>query len=310
MKKHGIWMIASVACSLWMGAVHAETGKLLLTGGVSSVDGAAGGGISPWALVGTNATDGEAGLSVGVSQLPLPDYRLTTAGLAVAWNNRVEASFVQQDFNAGVATQLNALGFGVASGQHIRLNIVGLKARLAGEAILDSDRWMPQIAAGVLYKQTDSGTIRPVLEFLGASSEGVEAYVAASKLLLKDSVLLNATLRYTNANQGGLLGFGSSASGASTPRCVPEVSAAYLLSPQLALGAEVRFNPNNLEAPGANANLGAGLAADNWADVFVAWAPSKHWSLTLAYVDLGRILPAITSNKNQSGAYLGVQFAL
>jgi hypothetical protein len=37
---------AALACPL----AHAETGKLLLTGGVSSVDGAAGGGLSPWAV--------------------------------------------------------------------------------------------------------------------------------------------------------------------------------------------------------------------------------------------------------------------
>ena len=310
MNPYKIWVAACVVCSLWAGAALADTGKLSLTGGVTSVDGAAGGGISPWGLIGTNATDGELGLSVGVSQLPLPDYSLTTTGVAVALNNQIEASFAQQDFNAAVATRFNSLGFSVAGGQHIRMNVLGLKVRIVGEAILDSDRWMPQVAAGVLYKQTDSGTIRPVLEFLGASSEGGEAYVAASKLLLKNSVLLNGTLRYTNANQGGLLGFGSRASGANTPRIVSEISAAYLLSSKLAVGAEVRFNPNNLEAPGADANLGAGLAADNWADLFVAWAPSKHWSLTLAYVDLGRILPAITSNKNQNGAYLGLQFAL
>ena len=37
---------------------HAQRdSKLLLTGGVSSIDGAAGGGLTPWAVIGSNATD-------------------------------------------------------------------------------------------------------------------------------------------------------------------------------------------------------------------------------------------------------------
>lgn len=44
-------------------SAHADTGKLLLTGGVSTVEGAAGGGISPWAVIGSQATEGERGVS-------------------------------------------------------------------------------------------------------------------------------------------------------------------------------------------------------------------------------------------------------
>ena len=42
---------AALGCSM----AHAGTGKLLLTGGISSIDGAAGGGLTPWAVIGTNA---------------------------------------------------------------------------------------------------------------------------------------------------------------------------------------------------------------------------------------------------------------
>ena len=51
------------------------------------------------------------------------------------------------------------------------------------------------------------------------------------------------------------------------------------------------------------------LRADDWKDVFVAWAPSKNLSLTLAYVQLGRVVPGITDNRKQSGAYLSAQVA-
>ena len=87
------------------------------------------------------------------------------------------------------------------------------------------------------------------------------------------------------------------------------MSVAYLLSKDLALGAEYRFKPNNLEALGAAAGLGSALREDNWADVFIAWAPSKNLSLTLAYVDLGRIVPGVTSDRKQTGAYLSAQIA-
>ncbi len=68
--------------------------------------------------------------------------------------------------------------------------------------------------------------------------------------------------------------------------------------------------PNNQEALGRAAGLSDGLAADRWQDVFIAWAPNKNVSFTAAYADLGRIVPGITANNNQSGLYLSVQFAL
>ncbi len=41
--------------------------------------------------------------------------------------------------------------------------------------------------------------------------------------------------------------------------------------------------------------------------MFVAWAPSKNLSLTLAYVDLGRIVPGITRDRRQTGWYISAQ---
>lgn len=305
-KSFGIGVLA---CLALCGAAQAESGKLLLTGGVSTVDGAAGGGISPWALVGTYATEHQTGYSAYLTNLDTQDYGLVGYGLAAAFNNRVEVSLSQQNFNASPATALNGLGFNVSPGQHIFMNTLGVKVRVLGDAILDSDTWVPQVAVGALYKQVDSGSIKPVLQFLGAKTEGAEYYVSATKLLLAQSVLLNATLRYTNANQGGLLGFGSNTPGTNESRWQPEISAAYLFSKNLAAGFEYRAMPNNLEALGRAAGLGNALAADNWQDLFVAWAPNKHVSLTAAYADLGRVLPGITKNRDQSGLYVSVQLA-
>jgi len=42
--------------------------------------------------------------------------------------------------------------------------------------------------------------------------------------------------------------------------------------------------------------------------VFVAWAPNKTVSVTAAYVDLGRIVPAVQTRR-QTGGYLSLQLS-
>jgi hypothetical protein len=121
---------------------------------------------------------------------------------------------------------------------------------------------------------------------------------------------VNATLRSTNANQNGLLGFGSAMPGKNSRSLQPEFSVAYLLSKNVAIGAEYRFKPNNLEARGNAGGLGNGLVEDDWKDLFIAWAPTKNVSLTAAYVDLGRIVSALNPNqRKQTGYYLSAQLA-
>jgi len=290
--------------------VFADTGKLLLTGVVSSVSGSAGGGITPWAVIGSNATEGEVGFSAYATRAATQDYSLNGYGVAVGLHERLELSLARQDFDASPAIALNGIApFGVTPGQHLKMDVVGLKLKVVGDAVLDQDSWMPQIAIGLEHKRVRPGSLGSVLDFLGTRTSGTDVYVNATKLLLDKSLLLNATLRSTNANQNGLLGFGSAAPGKNSRSLQPEFSVAYLLSKNLAVGAEYRFKPNNLQALGAAAGLGAALREDDWKDIFVAWAPSKNVSLTLAYVDLGRIVPGITNNRRQTGYYLSAQVA-
>ena len=82
--------------------LHAESGKLLLTGGVSTVEGAAGGGISPWAVIGTQATSGEVGISAYASAASTHDYKLRAYGAAVGVHDRVEMSVGRQDLDTGI----------------------------------------------------------------------------------------------------------------------------------------------------------------------------------------------------------------
>ncbi len=296
--------------ALAAGTVQADTGKLLLTGGVNTIAGSAGGGLTPWAVIGTNATQGEVGVSGYATRAATQDYSLNGYGVAVGLYDRVELSLARQDFDASPAIALNGIAaFGVTPGQHIKMDVVGIKVKVLGDAVLDADTWVPQVAVGIEHKRTHPGSIGSVLDFLGTKRSGTDVYVSATKLLLDKSLLLNGTLRYTNANQNGLLGFGSAAPGKNSRSLQPEFSVAYLLNKNLAVGAEYRFKPNNLQALGAAAGLGTALREDDWKDIFIAWAPSKNLSFTLAYVDLGRIVPGITSNRRQTGYYLSAQVA-
>ena len=305
-----LFFLALAAASSCGTLAHAETGKLLLTGGVSSIDGAAGGGVTPWAVIGTNATAGQIGASAYLTRASTKDYALTGYGAALAYSERVELSLARQDFDASPAIALNGIApFGVTPGQHINMDLVGLKVRIAGDAVLDSDSFMPQIAVGLQYKSVSPGSLKSVFNFLGTQTHGTDVYVSATKLFLAQGILVNGTLRSTNANQNGLLGFGSGAPGKNSRSLMPEFSVAYLVSKNLAVGAEYRFKPNNLEALGRAAGLGNALAEDDWKDLFIAWAPNKNASITLAYVDLGRIVPGVTASRKQTGYYASAQLA-
>lgn len=296
--------LVAACAALLCGGAQADTGKLLLTGGVSSIDGAAGGGLTPWAVIGSNATDDEVGASAFVTRVGTQDYGLTGYGAAVGFHDRFELSLAGQDFDTkGTGTALGLPGL------HLKQTILGAKARVYGDAVLDSDNFIPQIAVGVQYKTLGSTGLDGTLTALGAKRSGVDFYVSATKLLLGQSLLLNATLRATKANQNGLLGYGATLGGSEDKYSLqPEFSVAYLLSRNLAVGAEYRFMRNKLETAGNAAGLGNGLRAEDWKDIFVAWAPTKNFSLTLAYVDLGLIVPAVAKRK-QTGYYLSGQVA-
>ena len=308
--KHWTSQALLVALACGASLAQAGTGKLLLTGGVSGIAGSAGGGLTPWAVIGSNATAGETGASVYATRAATQNYSLNSYGAAAGLHERVELSLARQDFDASPAVALNSIApFGVTPGQRIRMDILGVKVKVAGDAVLNADTWMPQISVGLEHKRVHSGSLQSVQDFLGTRSHGTDVYASATKLLLAHSLLLSGTLRYTNANQNGLLGFGAAALGRNQRSLQPELSVAWLLRKNLALGAEYRFKPNHLQALGAAAGLGAALREDDWKDLFVAWAPSKNLSLTLAWLDLGRIVPGVTANRRQTGYYLSAQLA-
>lgn len=261
------------------------SGKLVLTGGGSQLEGSAGGGLTPWAVIGGQGTRDQIGASAFYTRVDTGDYHLDDFGVLIGINDRVEFSLAEMRFNTENVGALLGLGQGVTFKQQV----FGVKIRVAGEAVLDSDRAMPQISVGLQHKRNNQSG---VLAFIGAESDqGTDFYVSATKLFLSQSFLITGTVRLTRANQIGILGFGGDKNDSYQPQF--EASAAWLLNRKLAVGAEYRSKPDNL-----------GIAReDDWWDVFVAWAPSKNLSLTVAYADLGNIV----IRDNQRGVYASMQ---
>lgn len=263
----------------------APSGKLLLTGGVTQVEGAAGGGLAPWAVIGGNGTRDQIGGSAYYTRVDVGDYALDSYGALLGIRDWVELSVARQDFD----TRAVGAALGLGQGYVIRQDIIGLKVKLAGDAVLEQDRWMPQLAIGLQHKRNNRGAL---LSAIGAKDDsGTDVYLSATKLYLDQSLLLNTTVRFTKANQFGILGFGGDRNSSYKPQF--EGSAAFLLNRHVAVGAEFRSKPDNL-----------GIAReDNVWDAFVAWAPNKHVSLTVAYVDLGNIV----IRDHQRGWYASLQ---
>ena len=226
--------------------------RLLATGGASMIEGAAGGGIVPWAVMTGYGTREQWGGAVFATRVDTGDYRLDTAGASVSYANRVELSFARQ-----------------------RLGI----DELAGAAALPESS-LNQDVFGAKFRLFDT-----------------EAYVAASRLFLGGAfgynLLVNGTLRYSRANETGLLGFGGDRR--DTPSLLKEGSIGVFLNPQWVLGVEYREKPDNLGFAGES----------DWKDVWLAYFPSKRVGLVAAWTDLGEI----ATLEDQTGLYLSVQIS-
>lgn len=199
-------------------------------------------------------------------------------------NNRAELSLSHQHFWLG----------DTVPGQTIEQTTVGAKWLIPGDADVDQDHWWPQIALGAQWKHNQD--FDGVPRALGAKhATGIDAYLSATKIYLSGPVgrtwLVNATLRRTKANQLGILGFGGDR---GDYRFVGEGNVVAFVTDRVALGAEYRQQPNNLSAYRESA----------FSEAVVSWVPSKHWSVTGAYANLG----TVANFANQHGAYASIQW--
>lgn len=259
--------------------------RLLATGGASTIEGSAGGGIVPMAVLSGYGAQEEYGAAAFASYVDTGDYQLEVIGGSWSWRNRVELSIAQQKLTHDSLSA--ALSLPTDS---ISQRIISAKVRIVGDLIYTP---MPQISLGVQHKKN--------LDFLvpgavGAKKDsGTDVNITATKLILggffNRNLLLNANLRYTNANQTGLVGFGGDKN--DDKELLPELSAGVLLNRHWLIGTEYRQKPNNLSF----------IKEDDWQTAFVGWFPNKRVAVVAAYVDLGEV----ATFKNQTGWYLSVQ---
>lgn len=294
---------ALVACG-GLSAAYADSlignGRFLATGGIQSLSGAAGGGINPWAVIAGYGTNDQIDPTASVTNVTLPDFNLNQLGISVGIFDRLELSYAYQTGTLGsnvfgpggtVALPLD----GVKIGQHI----LGAKVRLFGNAVYNSNNFVPQVSVGVQYKKdlNSPDSLVTALQSLGTGvkDHGTDFYISATKVFIGGffgrNLVVSGNLRYTKANETGLLGFGSAKDDSYHLR--PEFSTAVLLRPDIAVGYEYKgMNHNNLEF--------AGLKQSSWQDVFVAYFPNKNVSIAAAFAKLGNVGPYT----NQNGVYL------
>lgn len=260
-------------------------GRLLATGGVTQIEGGAGGGLVPWALIAGYGTRDQIGITAFYTAADPTDFRLRATGVAIGIQDRVEVSVAQ-----------HRLGLGsTVPGQSISQDMIGLKLKVLGDAVFDQDRWWPQLAAGLLHKRNRDMTVPRAL---GAKRDAdTDFYLAATKVYLAGlfgrNVLLNATVRATRANQFGLLGFGGDRN--DDYEAVGEVSVGVFLHDKLLVGAEYRQKPDNLSV----------FREQDASNLYVAWLPGKRIAITAAYVQLGQI----ADKQTQDALYLSAQLS-
>ena len=272
--------------SLWrQGSALFDESRLLATGGVSAVEGEGGGGLAAWSLITGYGTRDGVGLNVHETYVGLPDYQLLAPGAAIGLFDRLELSYAWQAFDS----EATGAALGLGQGFTFHQNIFSAKLKLIGDAVYDQDSWLPQIAVGIQHKENDRGAV--IRAVGGKGAVGTDYYLSATKLFLAESLLVDATLRLTKANQFGILGFGGDKHDDYSAEF--EGSATYLFSRDFALGGEFRSKPSNL-----------GVAKEGAAfDIFAAYFVNKNLSLTMAYANLGNIV----IHDHQDGIYLSLQ---
>ncbi len=259
------------------GAQNQRFGKIKGTGAVSTISGAGGGGLVPWATLSSYAEDGQLGGTVFVSQARVDDYQLDVYGGAINYHDKLEVSYARQDF------LINAADL------HIRQDKLGLRYKVAGDIIYDQ---LPQITVGIEHGELRDEAV--ALSVGARDTSGTDYTLNVARAWLNGighrTTLLNVNLRYGNANQFGILGYGGDDQDA---RVNIEVAGALFINRSVAVGFEWRQKPDNLSA----------LTENNARDLFLVYFPNKRLSLTAAWVDLGDVAGAA----DQRGVYFSLQ---
>ncbi|MAM00186.1 DUF3034 family protein [Hydrocarboniclastica marina] len=284
--------IALTGLAIISSATIADEGpgsRIWATGGVTTIEGSAGGGLVPWAMLGGYASDREMGGTLALSRAEVDDYTLGVYGATFNWHNRVELSIARQTLDLDTLVFPLKDGFGLEEDELVQ-DIFGAKVRLYGDVLYGP---YGQWSVGLQHKRSREYVVP---EAIGSESDtGTDVYLAASKLffaaILDRNLLVNATVRGTKANQGGLLGFGGDRH--DRYEAMLESSVGLFINRSWLVGMEYRQKPDNLSF----------AQEDDWWDAYVAWVPDRHLAVTAAWVNLGDI----AGLEDQRGFYLSLQ---
>ncbi|RUO79627.1 DUF3034 family protein [Pseudidiomarina taiwanensis] len=258
--------------------VYADQGRFIATGAATTIDGAGGGGIVPWATLSSYAEEGQWGATASLTEVNVDDFALSVSAASLTFDNRFEFSIARQRFDLSTI------------GGELEQDIIGVKTRLYGDLIYGD---LPQISAGIQYKKNRRFDLPSAVGAVDDS--GLDYYVSAAKAWLDGPFhrtwLANVTLRATRANQTGLLGFGGDQN--DDYKLMTEAAVGMFINRHWAVGMEYKQKPNNLSF----------ADEQHWRDYFVAYFPTKSVALVAAYADLG----SIAGLDAQEGIYVSLQ---
>ena len=267
------------ATLLFIASQQAQAGdKLIGTAAVNHIEGSAGGGLIPYAVLSGYATNTQTGAAVFASQARVDDFSLNAIGFAYTWHDRLELSYSDMTFDIDAASL------------DIPMTVIGAKVRLFGDIVYNP---MGQWSAGLQYKKLDDFTVP---QSVGARKDsGTDFYISGAKVWLDGmfnrSVVANVNLRMSKANQIGFLGFGGDQG--NSYKASLEGALGVFINRNWLVGTEFRSKRDQLTA----------VKEQGWQDIFVVYFPNKSLSITAAYLDLG----SIAGSSKQTGFYVSVQ---
>jgi len=120
----------SVACLSLSSTAFASTGRLLVTGGATTIEGSAGGGIVPLAFISGLGARGETGYTGFASYANLDDYSLRAGGFSIGYDDRFEFSYSR------ISLDISDSSVAFLPGDALDLDTFGFKWKVGGDVCM------------------------------------------------------------------------------------------------------------------------------------------------------------------------------
>jgi len=256
-----------------------------------SIEGSSGGLITPMAYLCNAGAKGSVSSlpSVAYTFINLGSKRLQVVSVTQVFWNRVELGYAYNHFGVGsLFDDVRAAGLNMGR-DHVHLHHFNVRVNMLPENSFDMP--LPAVTGGVHFKYNDG--IKSIDRNLGGafrtigyrSDNGVDYTLTATKmfptLAIGRPVVVTGGLRFSNAAQLGLLGFGGE------HNVTFEGSVAYLPIDQLCLAYEFRGKNNPYSV--IPQLIGK---EDNWHAWSASWIVNKHLTITGVLGALGNIANA------------------